>query len=551
MAIDLFDSVNGDGLFQLQGAAFKAQSTLNTARLTTVPNQVLNVFNQFANLTQTLDLQSTLNGLQSAVPSWQSSGNSLSSALQTYVTNLLIEMADADTTLAAKTLTNALNLLISQMTANSQSVKACTVGASVTPGGSNNGDGVIVLSTKRGDGLIQQNLLAETITATVTADSSPATASVGFVGQASAPLLSQDWPQGSGVSTTLTAVSADSSLLTNGGFETQVNQANKPDGWKLSVGVPGTDVFMTVNEVQTVAISGTPTSGYYVLKFTNNQGKIQATTPLAYNASASDVQTALRALTGLGSVTVSATGTTPNFTHTITFTGYGGNVTQLTSISYLNTGSITHGTTTNGTAQVYAGGAACYFVSDGATLSTLNQLLTGLTAKTAYAFSIWFIADSAPAAGVITIDLVDGIGGTVINDAQGVANSATFNASSLTTGWQHISSLVSGGVFFRMPAVVPPVVYLRIRISTAVTTGRSIYFDHAALTQATELYRGGPLAAVFSGATSFVKGDTWALAMTNDRAGVNQENYNRCFSMAQLGLLLPYATNWTIPNAAS
>lgn len=549
MAIELYDAVNGDGLFQLQGKAFKAQRDLDTSRGTTIPASVVAVFDQFEKLTTTLDLAGTLNGLQSSTVGWQSSGTSLASSLQTYVQNILIEMANADTPLAAKNVLNALNLLIAQMIANSQSVDQCTVSIAVTAGSSNNGDGKILTSTKRGDGLIQQNALAETITGTVTNDTSPDSAQVSLVGQAAAALLSQTWPDGSGVNTALTAVAPDASLLTNGDFETEADQPNKPDGWVVSVGTIGTTVLMTVVEVQTVAISGTPTSGYYTITFTNKAGKVQTTAPIAFDATSDAVQSALRLLEGLEQVTVSATGTTPNYTHTVTFTGYGGDITQLTSTSYLDTGSITHGTTTAGTAQVYSGGKAVYFASDGSQLTTLNQRIDGLTALTAYVVSLWSIADSAPAAGVITIDLVDGIGGTVINDNKGVANSLTFNASDLTTSWKHLSQLVSGECFFRMPTVVPPLVYLRIRISTAVTNTRKVFFDRASLVQATEIYRGGPLMAVFSGATPFVKLDTWSIVVANNYAGLIQGSYQRNFNMNSLGLLLPYSGSPTIPDS--
>lgn len=40
MAIDIYDAVNGDGLFQIQGKGFHAIDVLNAARLTTVPVEV-------------------------------------------------------------------------------------------------------------------------------------------------------------------------------------------------------------------------------------------------------------------------------------------------------------------------------------------------------------------------------------------------------------------------------------------------------------------------------------------------------------------------------
>lgn len=58
-----------------------------------------------------------------------------------------------------------------------------------------------------------------------------------------------------------------------------------------------------VNEVQSVAITGTPTGGTFALGF-----KGQITAPIAYNAAASAVQTALQALAAIGAGGVTCSG---------------------------------------------------------------------------------------------------------------------------------------------------------------------------------------------------------------------------------------------------
>lgn len=542
MAINLYDGTNHDGLFDLQGKAFTAQEALNLARLTTIPTTVLAALTQFELLTITDKLARTTVGIAPALQGYQTSGGSLASALQTYAQQLLIEMVDADTRLSSRTLPAALAELIRQMIANSQSVDASTVTSTIAAGGSNNGDGKLVASKKRGDGLVQENALAEVINAKVTSDGSPETATITFAGkEAESNALSEQWPRGSGCRKTISCTDAAASLLANGDMEDETLVTDAPDGWIVSVGTIGTTLKMTDVEVQTVVISGTPTGGTYTLSWANAAGKTQTTAPLAYNAASSTVQAALRLLKGLESITVVQSGTTPNYTHTITFTGRGGNVAQFTATSLLTGGTpvITPGTSSAGTAQVYAGSKALQFVSDGSQLTTINQALTSLKSLTAYAFSLWAICDVVPAAGVITIDLVDGIGGSVIADKQAVNNSFTFNASALTTGWQHVSALVSGECVFRMPLVVPPLVYLRIRISTAITNTRQMFVDHVALAEMQELYSGGPLIAAFSGATPLKNEDSWTVTVANDRAGEIQEYYNRNFKMAEQGLLLP------------
>lgn len=107
-------------------------------------------------------------------------------------------------------------------------------------------------------------------------------------------------------------------------------------------------------EQQTVEISGTPTGGSYTLSWTRPDGKSYTTTALAYNASGAAVQAALRAIPGLGRVTVSTAGSTPDFTHTITFVGVSGNPAELTSTNSLTGGSspsIAHATTVEAEAQ--------------------------------------------------------------------------------------------------------------------------------------------------------------------------------------------------------
>jgi hypothetical protein len=92
------------------------------------------------------------------------------------------------------------------------------------------------------------------------------------------------------------------------------------------------------NEVQTVTITGTPTGGTYTLTFNS-----QTTAAIPYNATATQVQNALVALSNIGSGDVlCAGGPHPATAITVTFQGNlaGGDVPQMTA-----TGSLTGGTT--------------------------------------------------------------------------------------------------------------------------------------------------------------------------------------------------------------
>lgn len=163
----------------------------------------------------------------------------------------------------------------------------------------------------------------------------------------------------------------------------------------------------------------------------------------------------------------------------------------------------------------------------GATLTALRQQFgstaaTGATAGTAavltpltsYAVHLWLrTASGTASAGVLTVELVDG-SGTVVNDEQGVANSFAVTLSTLTTAWAPKSGV------FRLPAVPPATVALRLRLSTALA-GADVLLDDVCCAPLAAAYPAGPGLAVFAGATPFKAGDTWAVAVTNDRGGAS------------------------------
>lgn len=106
------------------------------------------------------------------------------------------------------------------------------------------------------------------------------------------------------------------------------------------------------SEVQTVTITGTPTGGTYTLTFDG-----ATTAAIAYNATASAVQTALEALPNIspGDVTC-AGGPHPGTAVTVSFAGayLGKNVPQMTAAS----GSLTGGSTPTVTVTTGTGGGS-------------------------------------------------------------------------------------------------------------------------------------------------------------------------------------------------
>lgn len=89
--------------------------------------------------------------------------------------------------------------------------------------------------------------------------------------------------------------------------------------------------FVPVSDVQTITIVGSPTGGTYTLSFNG-----QTTSAIAFNASASTIQTDLQALSTIGTGKVAVTGTGP-FSATFSLYGLQSPMTA--------TGSLTGGTT--------------------------------------------------------------------------------------------------------------------------------------------------------------------------------------------------------------
>jgi len=637
MTIELTDVVNGDGLFDIQGKGFYAIDTLNTARLTTVPDEVEDFVEQYKNLSGgDLDYSAAMKSIASVTGSWQSSGGSLASGIVAACRELLIQFVQDDSAEPAKTLLASLNWLITDMVAAGNYVDANVIGLTLTADTDNIGDPAILYTTLRGDGKVLENTLAETIQVEVTGDSSATTPALTFTGEeAIANKLSHLWPAGSGINRQITATDPASSLLSNGDFE-DTTIAHTPDDWIIQVGTPGDTVKVTAAEQQTITLSGTPTGGSYLLFWQNADGIVRGTDPIAYNGSASIVQSALRAIPGLEAATVAATGTTPNFTHTITFTGLAANVAQITSVSHLTGGSspaIAHATTVPGDDGAYKG-RALRLNSNGIELTELYHPLT-LVEETVYFCHLRIrratddvesgssgsssssessssspsssssggsspssqgssdsstdssssggsspsSQGSSPSSAVssssggssqssspsssslsssstsegssessspsssssssqdneeIRIEIVDAIDGNVTQDGEGNDNQLRIDAG-LISRTSHDSEFFS----FRLQRSVTQPVYLRIRISSAISSLDSVYIDEVVVIKGVGLYAGGPYVAAVSGKTPAVNEDNWDLVSTNDRAGSFQEWYNRAFDMAGKRLLLP------------
>ena len=396
------------------------------------------------------------------------------SQIQALASLLLITQVNADTPLQQQTVQNALQVLIGQMTGVATvNASAPTAGAQTAAVGDTPvGNPTILASVTGGTGVLQQYMLAETVTFTctndvyngATANQQPFTA-IGAAIQGNP--LSWLWPGGSGASISLNTVdslqnNSAGNILTNSDFDTFSNGSSTntaPDNW--------------------IRVLGSSTWG------AGGNGN-------AYANSANCL-----AMTSDGSTLSSITQTF--------------NTTASTSLD------------------------------SGGTPGTLSE-------DTVYGVNFYVKMSAMPSAGVMKVDLIDG-SGTIINDDAGTANTITKTLTAVSTSYVNVSGV------FRTPLNLPSTVKIRIRISTAIDNTKVLYIDHMALTAMTgfygsnaPLYGGGPLFSIFSGDTQPRIGDSWTIAL-GQTFGAFQKFFQRVFNMSGLGLQLPSSGSSSISDS--
>jgi hypothetical protein len=335
MTMKIYEPVNEDGLFNIQGPILGAIDATFTASGTTVQGKIDTALETAANLGGSgIEYEENNARLRPSTRGYRSSANNYGQTLANVTTTYLNLFYEEDLGATPLSVDAALTELIEQMVAGGYYVDANAV-SGTTVDGTNTGDvktGVHVLNIK---GETIQSVLAEDITATAASDD---VTSLTLTGERPAYVpISDNWPGGSALSSSLPITKPGSDILGQTDW-TDDNTDGAPDNWIVQTGVPGTDFTVTTVAIQEVAISGTPTGGSYTLQWRDPTDQYRATTPLNYNASGSAVQSALRAVPGLENVTVSTTGTTPNFTHSVTMNGTPGGIDQLFAIDNLTGG---------------------------------------------------------------------------------------------------------------------------------------------------------------------------------------------------------------------
>lgn len=526
------------GLFTILGKFFHAFETLGTVRRTTVKTEVQDAVNEYKLKTSaTLDFDRAVNAAANAERSWRSSGDSLASALARDSQGLLTEVVAADSEIPTRgDLTEALEYLITKMDADGYYVAPATVTGTVAAVAGNSAtDLAWFVSVKNHLALQSDTSLPEILEIACTEGGiyAEATHSLRIRGERSArSKLSEEWPSGSGINMIISPLGSGDSLLTNAGFEDAAT-AHTPDGWIIRAGTPGTTIKLTTFEKQQIAITGTPSAGTYLIRVIDGLTAAEGwTAEIAYNADGDTVQQALRAISGLtssmASVTVTTSGTSPNYTHVVEFVGIRGNLSAMSVINHTTGGTFTVTTITNGETTAVRG-RGLNFVQHGSELQIIAQHVT-LEPDRVYFLGYWITPSDSPGAGQLRASLREDFS-TLINDREG-------NQISQTTVLSGVTSKTSKGFFFAVPpTVVQPL--LMVFDKTVAEPGADIIIDEVVLTEATELYPGGPYVAAMTGYRNPLEGDDWTLTVANNMASDFQKYFDAFFDTAGKRLLLP------------
>ncbi len=517
------------GLFDILGKIFHGMDVKNIARRTTISTAVSAAIASYKLKTDgDLDLDRAIDGLANAEKS-DRQNSTLVSSYKSAATELLKGVIRIDSGDNRLSLTESLEYLIEQMDTDAYRVDDSVVSVSVAAAaGNSTSDLNVYASDIRGDGLEIETILAEAIVLEVTSvDSGAVTMSI--KGEPAArSKIAEDWPAGSGVNQTITPYAAGDNILLNGTFEAATVD-DVPDDWQVEVGVPGTTIELSTPTVQTVILSGTPTDGSYTLQYTDPVTSTDySTETLSYAATSATIQTELRKLPRLSDVTVAETGTAPNLTHTITFTGAGLPVVVMTSVENFDTGSIAHAVTTTGDIGANDG-VSLIFNAHASVKQSITQKVD-MVPEQVYAAGYWLDPNSS--ASNTALSVLDGYGGAALD---AVVEAPGADARIHVSGFLYVPENTT-------------TTYVQLKKGVVDNTGDHM-MDGLIIAPAVQLYGGGPYVGVFGGRALPEVGDKWTITAANNNAGDFQMWFDAVFDMAAKNLLLPVAGTNLIPDS--
>lgn len=201
------------------------------------------------------------------------------------------------------------------------------------------------------------------------------------------------------------------------------------------------------------------------------------------------------------------------------------------------------GTTLDGTALKIVGGTTATRLSQSFGVTGGNTFIP--TPLAPYALNFWIRTSGVPAAGTVQVDLADGTA-NVVTDSSGTNNYASFDLTAIAA-----NTWIAKSCVFRLPKAIPA--GLKLRFQGGCSAGTNLFVDRICLAPMIQPYAGSPYLAVFSGATPFVQGDSWSVAVTNDFGGASyaatfQALFERLFGLQSMGFQLPSASSPTIAD---
>lgn len=554
MAINLTD-VNGDGLFDLLGKLGKVLNTLNANR-GTLDTAAETFWTQLSEATLGLELSQDLEGFPASVTANAGANDSFGAAIADAAQRLVLHYVTEEYPSTRENLEDALRQLLVDMVTQGYYVQENTINITAAGDLIDQFGALAIFGADtypappylaNAGGIYPHLIKAETLVDTIEAiDSRVHTLRIQG-SPAPRARTSEDYPGGSGADLSLTAATPADSLVPNADFSADIEQTGEIPSWVRLRGIAA-QAALVAWQTCSVAIAGTPSSGGYALRveLTNDgttglvaygETRAEVTTLLAWNASQSEVESALQAIDGLESVTVATTGTSPNFTHTITFEGVHATIGVTVFQNALNTGTITPTMTAwSGATQVTRWLQLSAHATDRATLLAPVEV----EADTLYLLAAHFRRLSgsgnpsglklalchAPASGASSLS------GVSRNNWPGSAIEFPVSFNSDGRSW-------TGGMFAVSADVAAKQLYVAIDKHTA-DNSRAVAVEAVMLVPATQLYVGGPWVAAVQGYAAMTTVENFHnVSVTNNYAADWQKAAEQLLSISDFNLALP------------
>ncbi len=186
---------------------------------------------------------------------------------------------------------------------------------------------------------------------------------------------------------------------------------------------------------------------------------------------------------------------------------------------------------------------ACRLVSDGAQATQIAQNLS-LAINTVYLFSVNAKVSASDGSGTLIIQLTDGDGNVLTDDA---GNSLTYSrdmSTQVTTNYQNFT------VAFATPRILPSVVRIEVGFGVPPTAAKTMTLDLVGAIQGQQLYMGGPFIAAFANIEATAVDDNWSLVVTNSLTTKSFAlGMDRLYNMRGMQVYFPSANSPTVSDS--